>query len=93
MHRRDLDMLGKVEEGLALLFYVLIFMAVVMALAGQAGSAFVSLLFGAAAHVGQAGVSEFVDRERTRGQRSRPEPRGEPATGAERRRRERRVAA
>lgn len=93
MHRADLDNLGKVEEGLALLFYVLMFMAVVMALAGQAGSAFVSLLFGAAAHVGQAGVSEFVDRERARAQRSRPAPRAGAGTSAERRRRERRAAA
>lgn len=86
-------MLGKLEEGLALLFYVLMFMALVMALAGDPGSAFLSLVFGGVAHVGQAGVGEFVDRERSRAQRPRPGSREEAATGAERRRRERRAAA
>lgn len=86
----DLERLEKIAEGLALLFYVLMFVALVMALAGSAGSGFLLLVVGSCAHIGQAGLSEFVDRERARGGRSEPEPRAklervmEPARGSRR---------
>jgi len=73
MHATDLYRLEKLAEGLALLFYLLMFVALVMALAGSTGSGFLLLIIGSCAHVGQAGLSEFVDRERGRG-RSKPEP-------------------
>jgi len=72
MQAIDLERLEKIAEGLALLFYVLMFVALVMALAGSVGSGFLLLVVGSCAHVGQAALSEFVDGERARGDRSGP---------------------
>ena len=68
MKRADLDGLEKIEEGLALAFYVFMFMALTLALAGQAGSACWLLLLGSCAHVGRAGLAEFVERRRQQAQ-------------------------
>jgi hypothetical protein len=68
----DLERLEKIAEGLALLFYVLMFVALVMALAGSAGSGFLLLIVGSCAHIGRAALGEFVDREGAAGGRSKP---------------------
>lgn len=75
MNGADLDRLENLAEGLALVFYVVMFTALVMILAGSSGSGFLLLILGSCAHIGRAGLDEFVDGERARGQRSRPEPR------------------
>jgi hypothetical protein len=75
MQATDLERLEKIAEGLALLFYVLMFVGLVMALAGSAGSGFLMLIVGSCAHIGQAALAEFVDSERARGDRSGPESR------------------
>ena len=72
----DLNTLEKLEEGLALLFYVFMFMALVIGLAGEAGSAFLLLLLGSCAHVGRAGLGEFVAAQRARGQGEMPQSPG-----------------
>jgi hypothetical protein len=53
-----------------------------MLLAGETGSGFLLLIVGSCAHIGRAALEEFVDEERARGQRSKPEPRAkaEPVT-------------
>jgi hypothetical protein len=81
----DLDRLEEIAEGLALGFYLLMFTALVMLLAGETGSGFLLLIVGSCAHIGRAGLEEFVDEERARGQRSKPEPRAkvEPRAKAE----------
>lgn len=71
----DLERLEKIAEGLALCFYVLMFVAFVMALAGSAGSGFLLLIAGSCAHIGQAALGEFVDRERAPGGGSEPRSR------------------
>jgi hypothetical protein len=63
----DLDRLEQVEEALALAFYVLMFMALVMGLAGSTGSALLLLIVGACAHIGRASLGEFAERERAGG--------------------------
>lgn len=66
--------LGKLEEiaaGLALAFYLLLFVAAVTLLAGSAGQGFLLLLAGAAAHVGRAGIEEFVTQARKSESRTR----------------------
>jgi hypothetical protein len=78
MQAMDLERLEKIAEGLALLFYVLMFVAFVMALAGSTGSGFLLLVVGSCAHIGQAGLEEFVDRERAPGGRSEPRSRARP---------------
>jgi hypothetical protein len=75
MQAMDLERLENVAEGLALLFYVLMFVALVMALAGSAGSGFLLLVVGSCAHIGQAALTEFVDSERAKGGRSELESR------------------
>lgn len=72
MRETELEGLEKFAEGLSLFFYIFMFMATVVALAGSVGSAFLLLLLGSCAHVGQAGLGEFVAAERARAQR--PEP-------------------
>ena len=66
MQGADLDRLEKLEEGLALLFYVLMFVAFVEALSGATGSGFLMLILGSCAHVGRAALAEFVERQRAR---------------------------
>jgi hypothetical protein len=56
----NLDQLEETAEGLALGFYMLMFMALVTLLAGSAGSGFELLLAGSLAQVGRAGIEEFV---------------------------------
>jgi hypothetical protein len=64
MRDLDLDRLENLAEALALVFYLLMFVALVMALAGSPGSGFLLLLLGSCAHVGRTSLSEFVDQER-----------------------------
>ncbi len=54
-----LDRLGQLAEVLALAFYILMFTAFVIALAGSTGSAFLALILGACAQVGRAGIEEL----------------------------------
>jgi hypothetical protein len=56
----DLDKLEEIAEGLALGFYMLMFMALVTLLAGAAGSGFELLIAGSLAQVGRAGLEEFI---------------------------------
>ncbi len=65
MNGIDLNKLEEIAEGLALAFYLLMFMALVTLLAGSVGSGFLLLIVGAIAHVGRAGIEEFVARVRT----------------------------
>jgi len=93
----DSERLEKLAEALALFFYLLMFMALVTALAGSAGSGFLLLVIGSCAHVARAALVEFVDREeRPRDQRPSPERPERPARTdreAERRRSARRAVA
>jgi hypothetical protein len=66
MHGVALDSLEKAAELLALFFYVLTLMALVMTLAGSIGSGFVLLILGSSAHVGRAALEELVDEQRGR---------------------------
>jgi hypothetical protein len=65
MNGIGLDKLEEIAEGLALGFYLLMFMALVTLLAGAAGSGFLLLIAGACAHVGRAGFEEFVAQARS----------------------------
>jgi len=60
MRSFDLDKLEEIAEGLALGFYMLMFMALVTLLAGAAGSGFELLIAGSLAQVGRAGLEEFI---------------------------------
>jgi hypothetical protein len=71
MNGIDLDKLEEIAEGLALGFYLLMFMALVTLLAGSAGSGFLLLIAGSVAHIGRAGIEEFVTRARTADSRTR----------------------
>jgi hypothetical protein len=64
MNGIGLDKLEEIAEGLALAFYLLMFIAVVTLLAGSAGQGFLVLLAGATAHVGRAGIEEFLAQAR-----------------------------
>jgi len=72
--RMDLDRLVRVAGMLERLFYCLMFLALALALTGSAGSGFLLLVLGSCAQVGRAALEEFVDRERARGERSKPQP-------------------
>jgi hypothetical protein len=76
MYGIGLDKLEEIAEGLALAFYLLMFIAVVTLLAGSADQGFLLLLAGAVAHVGRAGLEEFV--EQARGSESRVRVRVKP---------------
>jgi hypothetical protein len=65
MNGIGLNKLEEIAEGLALGFYLLMFMALVTLLAGSSGSGFLLLLAGACAHVGRAGLEEFVAQARS----------------------------
>ncbi|MGC1164894.1 MAG: hypothetical protein WA862_02170 [Solirubrobacterales bacterium] len=71
MSRIGLDKLEEVAEGLALAFYLLMFVALVTLLAGSAGSGFLLLIAGSVAHVGRAGIEEFVAHARSNESRAR----------------------
>jgi hypothetical protein len=51
-------------EGLSLAFYLLMFMALVTLVAGSAWQGFLLLIAGSVAHVGRAGIEEFVTQSR-----------------------------
>jgi hypothetical protein len=61
----DLDKLEEIAEGLALGFYMLMFMALVTLLAGAPGSGFELLIAGSLAQVGRAGLEEFIGDARS----------------------------
>jgi hypothetical protein len=71
MNRIDLDKLEEIAAGLALAFYLLMFMALVTLLAGSAGSGFLLLIAGSCAHIGRAGLEEFVAQARSADSRAR----------------------
>jgi hypothetical protein len=58
----DTERLPKLAEALAILFYVLMLLALVCAFAGSAGSGFLLLVLGSCAHVGRVGVEAAVSR-------------------------------
>jgi len=91
MRDKELDGLEKFAEGLALFFYIFMFMATVVALAGSVGSALLLLALGSCAHICQAGLAEFVAAERGRAQPP-ASPRTRVTRVAEPARRVRRVA-
>jgi hypothetical protein len=71
MNGVGLDKLEEIAEGLALAFYLLMFMALVTVLAGSAGSGFLLLIAGSCAHIGRAGIEEFVAQARRSSSRAR----------------------
>jgi hypothetical protein len=71
MNGIDLDKMEEIAEGLTLAFYPLMFMALVTLLAGSAGSGFLLLIAGSVAHVGRAGLEEFVAHARSNESRAR----------------------
>jgi len=70
MKNIDLDKLEEIAEGLALGFYMLMFMALVTLLAGAPGSGFQLLIAGSLAQIGRAGIEEFVADARPSASRS-----------------------
>jgi hypothetical protein len=71
MNGIGLDKLEEIAEGLSLAFYLLMFMALITLLAGSAGSGFLLLIAGSVAHVGRAGIEEFVAQARSNDSRPR----------------------
>jgi hypothetical protein len=71
MNGIDLAKLEEIAEGLALAFYLLMFIALVTLLAGSAGSGFLLLIAGSCAHVGRAGIEEFTAHARSNEPRAR----------------------
>ena len=69
MKGTDLNKLESTAEPLGFAFYVLVVMALVLALAGFAGHAFLLLVFGSLAHSARAGIEEFVTARRNAGAR------------------------
>jgi hypothetical protein len=66
-----LDKLEEIAEGLSLAFYLLMLIALVTLLAGSAGQGFLLLIAGSIAHVGRAGIEEFVAQKRSNESRTR----------------------
>jgi hypothetical protein len=78
----DLDRLERLAGGLAVLFYVLLFLAFITAIMGSGGGGLLLLVLGAVAHVGRVGLEDFVERRRRLGSAAAPEDdAGERATG------------
>jgi hypothetical protein len=71
MNGIGLDKLEEIAEGLSLAFYLLMLIALVTLLAGSAGQGFLLLVVGALAHVGRAGIEEFVAQARGSESRAR----------------------
>jgi hypothetical protein len=67
MARFDQERLPKLAEALAVLFYVLMLLALVCAFAGSAGSGFLLLLLGACAHVARVGIEGAVHEQASKG--------------------------
>jgi hypothetical protein len=63
----DLDRLERLAGGLAILFYVLLFLAFITAVMGSGGGGLLLLVLGAVAHVGRVGLEDFVERRRELG--------------------------
>lgn len=66
----DPERLPKLAEALAVLFYVLMLLALVCAFAGSAGSGFLLLVLGSCAHVVRVGVEAAVSRAPARVRRA-----------------------
>jgi len=64
MNGISLDQLEEIAGGLALGFYMLMFMALATLLFGSAGQGFLLLLAGSIAHIGRAGIEEYVAQAR-----------------------------
>ena len=64
MNGIDLTRLERTAEPLGIAFYVLVAMALILALAGFPGHAFLLLVFGSLAHAARAGIEEFVAARR-----------------------------
>jgi hypothetical protein len=79
----DLDRLERLAGGLAILFYVLLFLAFITAIMGSGGGGLLLLVLGGAAHVGRVGLEDFVERRREIGELAAPVDgdAGERATG------------
>jgi hypothetical protein len=76
MRRVDQESRVKLAERLAIGFYVLMFLALALALAGSAGSGFLLLALGGCAHVARVGVEGSVaDARLSPSQRPAPLPR------------------
>lgn len=60
----DPERLPRLAEALAVLFYVLMFLALVCALAGSAGSGLILLVLGACAHVCRVGFEGALEEQR-----------------------------
>jgi len=92
MNGADLTRLERTAEPLGFAFYVLVAMALILALAGFPGHAFLLLVFGSLAHAARAGIEEFVAARRNASARPKPvrtrqrAARPRPAPVAERRR-------
>ena len=72
MNGTDLTRLEKTAEPLGIAFYVLVAMALILALAGFPGHAFLLLVFGSLAHAARAGIEEFVAARRNAEARPKP---------------------
>jgi hypothetical protein len=79
----DLDRLERLAGGLAVIFYVLLFLAFITAVMGSGGGGLLLLVLGAVAHVGRVGLEDFVERRRELGDAAVPAEgdAGERATG------------
>jgi hypothetical protein len=64
MRDLDLDRLQQLSERLVIVFYVLLFLAFLTAVLGSAGTGFLLLVLGGAAHAGRAGIEEFLASRR-----------------------------
>jgi len=72
MNGTDLTRLERTAEPLGIAFYVLVAMALILALAGFPGQAFLLLVFGSLAHAARAGIEEFVAARRNAKARTKP---------------------
>jgi hypothetical protein len=63
----DPERLSKLAEALAVLFYVLMLLALVCAFAGSAGSGFLLLVLGSCAHVFRVGAEAAVNERLVKG--------------------------
>ena len=75
MAKIDLDRLERLAGGLAVLFYGLLFLALITAIMGSGAGGLLLLLLGAVAHVGRVGLEELAAKRR--------EPGGAPASSAD----------
>ena len=69
----DLDRLDKLAEALANVFFALIVFAILSAILGSPGTGFLLLALGGCAHIGRAGIEDFVRAQREAAARPRPQ--------------------